>query len=55
MAHLRADGWPDRSIGTPVGCQNHSVVRALDNPAFLTAVVVVALGALAAVIWSRRG
>jgi hypothetical protein len=35
--------------------QNHSVVPALDNPAFLIAVVVVALCALAAVVWSRRG
>jgi hypothetical protein len=30
-------------------------VHVLNDPAFLTVVVVVALGALAAVVWSRRG
>jgi hypothetical protein len=30
-------------------------VRALDDPVFLTVVVVVAVAALIAVVWSRRG
>jgi hypothetical protein len=30
-------------------------VLALDDPVFISVVVVIALGAIAAVVWSRRG
>ena len=55
VARLRRVGSPTGLLAAPASTQNDSNVFGLDNSVFIGVVVAVALMALIAVVWSRRG